>query len=220
MKIREAVYKFMEGYSKGIPSDDTRLRPRRVYSALLNSRARVLADALPDVSEHNYYTLPCVPLEETTAHQCGCIPVEGCFYYKTKCDLPESITKGKMLISDVTTLDGTIRFSQIEWNQIKYTQYDKFTAKDPKYFIRNNTLFLVNVPKKLKVISIRGLFEDISDVSEDCYLCEREEENCIPALDREFPVDRKYFNRICQLTRFELFGIQGTNDKEPNNQED
>lgn len=220
MKIREAIYKFLSGYAGGIPSDDVRLRPRRVYSALLNSRARILADALPNVSEHNYFTLPCVPLEETTAHDCGCIPVAGCFYYKTKCTLPESITKDTMLISDVTTLDGTTRFSQIQWNAIYYSQHDKFTAKNPKYFVRNNTLYLVNVPNKLKVVSIRGLFSDLTEISEDCYLCDREEEACIPMLDREFPVDRKYFNRICQLTRFELFGDQGVNDKQPNNQED
>lgn len=214
MKIREAIFKFYEG----IPSDDVRIRPRKIYSALLDARARVLADALPSVSEHNYYTLTCVPLEETTAHECGCIPVAGCNYYKTKCTLPESVTKDEMLISDVTTLDGNIRFSQVKWNQIKYSQFDTYTSSDPKYFIRNGKLFLVNVPHALKVISVRGLFEDISKISEDCYLCDQDDE-CIPALDREFPIDRKYLPRLYQIVRFELYG-PGGNDKQPNSQDE
>lgn len=218
MTIREVVYKFLSDYSSGIPSDDTRLRPRKVYSALQDARARILADALPNVSEHNYFTLTCVSLEETTAHECGCIPVDGCFYYKASCQLPQTITNSKELISDVTTLDGNIRFSQVDWNEIKYSQYDKYTANDPKYFIRNGFVYLVNVPKRLEVVSIRGLFDDILSISSDCYECD-EAYQCGSALDKEFPIDRKYMPRIYQVARF-ILGGEGKEDKIPNNSED
>lgn len=204
MKIREVVFRFLTDYASNIPSGAV-IRPRKIYSALKDARARVLADALPNVSEHNYYTLPCVPLVETTAHECGCIPVDGCKYYKTACTLPQTITKDRSLISDITTLDGNIRFSQIAWDQVKYTQYDKYTSKDPKYFIRNDQVFLINVPKRLEVISIRGLFDD-TIFSDTCFECSQD---CKSALDHEFPIDRKYIPRIFQITLY-LLGYGGT----------
>jgi len=213
MTIREIVYEFLEQHSAGIPTDDTRLRPRRVYSAVKAARARILADASErgPLSEYNYTTLGCVPLVQTSAHECGCIQKGTCRYYKTKCKLPQTVTANDKLIRSVTTPDGSIQFSQISWERVKYSEYDSFTASNPKYFVRNGYLYLINVPEDLTIITVTGLFEDILDLSSDCYKCEQTD--CTSALDKEFSIDRKYVPRLHELTRFMLFGVQGKNDK-------
>lgn len=199
-----------------IPSDDLRLRPRRIYAALTAARSRVLADAIERgyVSDFNYTTLPCVPLEETTAHECGCIPANGCAYLKTSCELAHTIGDNSSMIRDVTGLDlrwtdqEPIIFSKTDWDRIKYHKYDKYTATRPRYFIRNNRLFFV-VPdslKRLKTVTVRMLTDDPVTVQQDCNFCTQDvQTDCTSALDYDFPLDQKYLFRVIELTRYELF---------------
>ena len=56
------------------------------------------------------------------------------------------------LIQSVTTLDGSVIFSEISWTEKKYKSANKYTANKPDYYIRNNYLYITH-KSGLKVIS-------------------------------------------------------------------
>jgi hypothetical protein len=208
MTVREYIHRVWQKFEDGMPSDDARLRQRRVYSALLSARAFVLDKFIRqgNISEWNYTTLSCVPLEKTTAHECGCIPVQDCSYYKTSCELPDTMGQSNTTIKDVTTVDGTVQFGQTTWGGIKYDAYNRYTAKAPRYFIKNNRIFLVNVPySDLRVITLRGVFSDPVRALQNCTQCpDSQAEPCLSLLDSQFPIESRFDAEIIQLAMAEL----------------
>jgi hypothetical protein len=217
MTVREAIASITHDYSKGVPSDDSRLRPRRVYAALLNARADVLYKrGLTKMSnEHNFTTLPCVPIVEASHAECPCIPIPNCYNFRTECQIPIPLGEGDGLIQDVTTYDGSIRFSRIDFGQVRYLGHERYTGKQPKYYIRNRYLYLINVPERLKIITIRLLAEDPSDAG--CSLCGSSQASpaCFP-LDQEFSIDRKYFGAVKELAIRQLFATSSPQDAQNN----
>lgn len=210
MVVREIVHKVIDQL-RGIPTDDNRLRPRRVYSALVSAKARVLKDAIKEVSDLNYTTLDCVPLERTTAYECGCIPAVGCFYHRTTCEITSPVGIGKHIIRRVTTLDGR-EFSYTEWDRVRLHAYDKYTANTNKYFIRNNRIYLVGATPDLEVVTIVGIFADPVTVRDQCSKCETNTStNCVSYLDQEFDLDQAYMMRVLELAKMELYA----NNSEP-----
>lgn len=218
MTVREVIHIITDEYAKGIPSDDTTLRPRRVYAALRAARSRVLSDAIRKhgvLNELNYTTLPCVGIEKVEAHECSCIPIAGCHYFRSTCKLPDPLADFDESLTDVATYDGSIRFSRIDFARINYAQSDRYTAKSPKYFIRNGYLYLINVPKLLKTVLIRMAAVDPTDVS--CSICHNQQ-TCVSPLDLPFAADEKYILPIVQLAGTLLFKTNTRNDAENNNQ--
>lgn len=217
MTVREAIHRVWQKFTDGTPSDDSRLRARRVYSALLSARAFVIDKFLrtTKLTEWNYTTLSCVPLEKTTAHECGCIPAAGCSYYKTTCTLPDTL--GTTSMKDVTTLDGLVQFSETTWGDLKYTAYNKYTSKSPKFFVKNNRIFLVDVPyDDLKVISLRGVFSDPIAARANCTQCpDSSEAGCLSLLDTQFPIESRFESEVIERATMELQKIaeqDATND--------
>lgn len=208
MTIREAIQAVTHDYSKGVPSDDSRLRPRRVYAALLNARAAVLfkRGLNKSANEYNFTTLPCVPIVEASSAECPCVPVANCYNFRTECQMPVPLGEGDGLIQDVTSYDGSIRFSRVDFSSVKYLGHERYTAASPKFYIRNRYLYLINVPQRLKMITVRLLAEDPSDTG--CSVCGNTPTSaaCSP-LDQEFNLDRKYFNDVKALVIRQLFSL-------------
>lgn len=221
MTVREAIQMVTHDYAKGVPSDDSRLRPRRVYAALLNARAAVLfkRGLTKTANENNFTTLPCVPIVDASMAECPCVPIPSCFNLRTECQIPIPLGDGDGLIQDVTSFDGSIRFSRIDFGQVKYIGHDRFTSKQPKFYVRNRYLYLINVPERLKMITIRLLAEDPSD--QGCSVCGSGGQNlgCNP-LDAEFSLDRKYFNDVKQLVIRQLFSLNTPMDANNNKIDD
>lgn len=221
MTIREAIQLITHDYSRGVPTDDSRLRNRRVYAALLNARAVVLhkRGLTRMANDQNYTTLPCVPIVDASMSDCPCVPIAGCYNLRTECQIPIPLGEGDGLIQDVTTYDGSIRFSRIDFGQVKYIGHNRYTSKQPLYYIRNRYLYLINVPERLKMITIRLMAEDPSDTG--CSICGDSPVpggGCNP-MDREFNLDRKLFDAVKELAIRQLFTLNTQNDG-ANNQKD
>lgn len=216
MTVRESIQLIIDEYAKGVPSDDNRLRPRRVYAALKNARAMVLAQVYEKhgkVSAYNHTTLPCVKLKRVTAKELGCPSLEGCYYYTTECELPPFV--GKL---EVFTQDASIQFSEVEHGDIHYVRHSKYTARMPRWFIQNGSLRLINVPELLSFVTIRGAFEDPTEVRSACYNCD-----CGPCenpLDQQFPFERRYQTPILVNAYRQLFVTQTQQDRINNGVED
>lgn len=209
MTVREFIHRVWQKFEDGMPSDDARLRQRRVYSALLSARAFVLDKFIRkgNLSEWNYTTLSCVPVERTTAHECGCLPVQDCYYYKTSCELPDTMGQSMTSIKDVTTLDGLVQFGQTTWGGVKFDQYNKYTQKSPRFFIKNNRIFLVNSPfDSLQVITLRGVFSDPVRALQNCTYCQEPgtDSDCLSLLDSNFPIEARFESEIIQIAASEL----------------
>jgi len=220
MTVREAISRVTSLRDEGVSSDDSRLRPRWAYSVLRSARAAVLRDELRkrnSLSEFNYTTIPCAELEKVSAHQCGCIEAAGCYYFRVKCTLPASIGDTDTQIADVTTLDGRVRFSPTQWRAAKYHSSDRYTSASPRFFIRNNQIYLIGNEPELKYVTIRGLFEDPVEALSRCRACAEDEgKACIEALDQEFSIEPDLFQKVAQITYAELFGVQGREDTTSN----
>ena len=227
MKVVEIIQRVQSLYSKGCQSDDTRLSPRHIYSKLISLRSKYIsqqAKKKQKINQWNFQTLPCVELIKTDIHNCPCIPPIGCRVLRTKYPLPKPLTDlNRHLIQSVTSLDGTIIFSEIQWDEVKYKASSKYTATKPDFFIRDGYLYLVGLTQRMRhldIITITGLWEDplvsysfIGKCEEGCTDCE----DCTSALDKDFPIDGENVDWIISEAAEELISYYNQNKEDLTN---
>lgn len=216
MIIEKIIQRVQSLYSKGVQSDDTRLATRHIYNTLLGLRSRLLVQKInkrQPVSQWVYQTLPCVELVKAQPHECPCLPMVGCVIMRTKEPLPQPIT-GLMqghILQSVTSLDGSIIFSETTWEDKKYKKGSKYTANKPDFFIRNGYLY-ITTSKAPKAITITGIFQDPVDVyfypgvcSQDCN--EKDGVGCLECtspLEMELPFENDMESTLVEMAAKEL----------------
>lgn len=206
--VGDAIQRVQSLYSRGVHSDDTRLTSRHIYSALVTARAVLIRQRAEkqQLSQWMYQSIPCVELIDSPKHECPCIPTNGCSVLRTKYKLPKPVTGlSDVLIQSVTTLDGNITLDPSTFETEKYAGGNKFTAKKPTYYIRNEYLY-ITIYKKLQVITLSGIFEDPIDAQlypsfcpSDCPECE-----CKSPFDSPFPIDGDLIRPLLQVANDEL----------------
>jgi len=211
MLISEIIQRIQSLYSKGVQSDDSRLTSRHIYNKMLTVRTKLIsqkAKKKQKISQWNYQTIPCIELEKASVHECPCLPPIGCSILKTKQPLPQPLTDlNKHLLQSVTSIDGSIIYSEVGWTEKKYKSANKYTANKPDYYIRNDYLYIThrNGPK---IIAITGLFEDPLEAENypsfcpdnDCEDCE----DCSSPLDKDFPIDVDLVDTLIEMSVNEL----------------
>lgn len=225
MLVREIIENITFAYSKGVPSDDSRLPPRLVYSMLLPTRALLLGQKLKGkakVSDWNYQTISCVEMIEVTGQNCPCMPPIGCKMLKSKYRLPEPITDySRDTITFVGTTDGSISFPQTSFNAKRFKKGNKFTARQEDYFIRDGYLFItLKDMNPITVIMVVGLFEDPFEVKNFDKFCPSCEDclECNSFLDTDFPIDTDLIPTLTGmvLERIYQYFAQSIEDKSNN----
>lgn len=226
ISIAEAIQSVQSLYSKGVQSKDTRLSSRHIYSSLVTARAKVLKQQVnkrQKINDWCYQPLSCVELIEAPIHECPCAPKDGCLILRTKDKLPSPISNlDKLLIQYVVTIDGGVKLDKTEFENVKYASGNKFTSKKPKYYIKNQYLY-VTIYKKLQAISMNILANDPLHVHQfpsfcgDCDDCK-----CKSVYDYEFPIDRDSFGDVLKLAEQELIIMfpQMREDKQANGSDD
>ena len=126
MIIEEAIARVQSLYSKGVESDDSRLRPRHIYNKLVSMRSKLMfqkANKRQPFSRWSYVVLACVEVVEAPQTECPCLPDLGCLFYRSKYPIPEPIhgLYGP-LIKPISTLDGSQHFSLVQWESAKYSK--------------------------------------------------------------------------------------------------
>lgn len=211
MKISEIIQRILSLYNKGVQSDDNRLTHRHIYNKMLTVRSKLIsqeAKKRQKVNQWSYQTLDCVELIPASVHECPCLPPVGCEILRTKYPIPKPLTDlNSHLIQSVTSIDGTIVFSEIGWIEKKYKSSNKYTANKPDYYIRNDYMYITVQRTKLKVISITGLFDDPLVAKNFPTLCECIDcDDCISPLDMEFPIDNDMIDTLVDMCKEELVG--------------
>jgi len=208
--IKVLIQRVQSLYSKGVQSDDSRLRPRHIYSILQSVRATLLkrkSSSRDHFSDWEKQVIHCVELIKAEAHECPCVPPKGCTILRSKYKIPKPLSvKGKDTIESVSTITGSILFSKTSWEEKKYKSGNKYTSGTPDYYIRGEYLYLTS-QTFLKVIAISGVFEDPIQVQsfiglckEDCIDCE----DCIAYQDLLFPINSDLESPLIALTLQEL----------------
>ena len=233
MIIKEIIQRVQSLYSKGVQSDDTSLAKRQIYSKILTARARLITQKFnkrQKVSQWSYQTIDCIELIKAQPYECPCLPAVGCTILRTKLELPVPLTgtlDGHMLQS-VTSLEGSVVFSETTWKNKKYAVGSKYTSAKPDFYIRNNYLY-VTVKGAPKVVSITGLFEDPLEADKYPTICGAEacvedtegevEVNdhcpeCISPLDLDLPIDKSMVETLIEMAANELIAVfsQGRED--------
>jgi hypothetical protein len=205
MLTREIIDRVQSLYSKGIKSDDSRLRNRHIFSKL-NSVAVMLisqkAKKKQFLSLNNYQTLSCVKLIKASVHQCPCAPAKGCNFYISELPIPNIISNlNGLLINYVSNLTGKIIFNYKEWENFKYLKGEKYTQYDPYYTFVNNHL-LVYYKDSPEIVAIQAVFENMF-VSTLFNTCEKQP-TCLSPLDFDFPIESDLVEPLIEITVLEL----------------
>jgi len=207
--IGEVVQRFQSGYSKGIPSKDTRLSPRYIYSAIKNARSELIrqkSNKNQRLSDWIYQTLYCIELEKVSTNiSNNGIQTTGSVL-RSKKEIPQPIADMDAdLFENITTIDGATNLSYTSFTNSGYTKGNKYTSKARQVYIRDRRVYVTNT-LALKGITTNGIFEDPLEVYlfnldnyPDCPEC-----RCKPAWDIEFPLDGNLLHTLMMLARDEL----------------
>lgn len=227
MTIGEYIQRVQSLYSKGIQSDDSRLSSRHIYDKLLSVRSKLLSQKLnkkQKISQWNYQPLRCVEMESVPLAECPCLPPIGCTIYRSKNKLPKPLVDlTKHMISSVTSLDGRLRFEEVNWKELKYKSGNKYTSKKPDYFIRDGYLYISKITEDIPIILyVEGLFEDPVEAYEFVSYCDdSDSELCYNIKDLEFPFDLDSKDTLIEIAANELIGVfnQSLEDRTNNSQD-
>ena len=204
-------------------SDDSGWSQRQVLFHLIRYRAALIQqkeEAGKKLSRFNYQTIPCIPLIETDVNECPCAPASGCKFLKTKWILPKPVSHFK----SITSIDGGITYSFVEWDKFKYKINSRFESQSTKpYYTTKNTgsgvyIYVYNDQHK-EFITPTSIFENPIDVQRypDC---EGKVEICIKPLDLEWIMDPDLLMAVYDLSFRNLFRIKSMVSDLMNNDND
>lgn len=190
MNLKKHIYSIKNIISKGASSDDLRVTNRLIAHNFTLARAMMVKrriDKSHNISDSNYQSI-CIPLELATYDQCANIPSAlGCQVLRSTCKIPKEI---------VTRWDTTIKARFLDYTEIpkgtpnktKYSKYSLTNKETPYYFLKDNYLYVLNTSSTLKLIIIKGIWEDPTNLNSDCAL---QAENNLPCniWSDEFPLD-------------------------------
>lgn len=206
MTVGELIQRVQSLYSHGVQSDDSRLSSRHIYNKLKSVRMKLLYDDLKkkkSVNAINYQTLPCVELIKANIQECGnCLPTLGCDLLRSKLELPKTASDGLAnYIESVTSVDGTIRYTETQWSAKKYKKGNKYTSHIPDFYLRNNFLYITWVMGP-RILTITGLFEDPIEVATYPSACKKKE--CLNPYTLEFPIEGRFIEALIEIAYREL----------------
>lgn len=222
MKIRELVQRVQSNYSKGVHSDDTRLRPRHIYSTALSVRSVLIEQKVnknKEISQWMYQNLECVEMINSPLSDCPCVPPTGCVFLRSKQKLPEPITGlQNTMIASVTSISG-YKFDKTTFEDFEYEENRKYSSKKLKYFIKNQYLYILakNYPE---VVTVRGMFNDpLAYKNFTSCGCEEDEisENCESILDSEFTIDAELLEYLIENVSSKLVDEFNTRKEDQTN---
>ena len=207
MIVRQLIDRIQELYSKGVPSDDSRLSNRHIYNKLMSVRSRLMSEKARKRQAIRYQFLPCIQLIDAPISECCCIPDNACKVRRSKHKLPRlMMAMDDYLISFVATLNRK------NINKINPTDIDhiisgsKYAKKSTFYYIQNDYLYIVG-NDKLEIVMMEALFEgDIPQYFIDCCDETGVVTDCVSPLDKEFSIDSELIEPLITLSKEELIG--------------
>jgi len=184
-------------YEKNISQSDKFLSNIQIFSKLISSRNRIIAQ---ESSRNNTISDWCYQSVNVLLED-GNEGFDASSYAKSVrqsiLSIPEIITDlTKPLIKSVGSVDGRNLFYKTTWDQKKNIIGNKYIHKRVFYYIYNDYLYILN-NINLNSVVITAVFADPNNSLID---------NSLPLLDRRFVADARMLDNIVALTVEELSG--------------
>jgi len=203
MTLGEVLSRIQSEYSKGVPSQVTRLNNRTIYSILAPIRSKLLTQAIDKrqrLSEWDYQTLSCIELQPAELTDCpNCVPT-GCSVYKSLQPFPAIIASSmRDVVKSVTSVDGYTLFDPTEWSHFRVKSFEKYTSKSREYFFHNEYLWVLDdkVSTGLnKRITVVAAFND----PVQAWLYPQCDEDCVDIFEKSYPLNGKFLDAAITLT--------------------
>lgn len=143
-------------------SDDEQISGREMKFKINIMRAMLIkreVDKKKTLDVETIQDLQCVPVELTDKAECCEIEID-CVILRTKNKIPKLLDANfHNMLTYAGTIDGNQQFQQSTYETIVWSQYEKWTSKLPRYFEKNQRLYIIN-KDFVDNIRIRGVFED------------------------------------------------------------
>lgn len=211
MLIRVAIQRVQSLYSKGVQSRSSRLSNRNIYYKLISTRSTLHTNEKKKkfkISQWTYQTLPCIELIPVPLNECPCTLQSGCMILRSKYPIPSIMTQAdKHIIQSVTSPEGKLNLTEINYEDIKYQKGNKYTSTDPSFFFRPvgvDVYLYVTVITRLSSIAMVALFDNPLEAYLFPSLCDPNPYLCLSYLDFEFPMDEDQINSLIQIAATEL----------------
>ena len=214
--LNEMIYDIKNPGFGGFQSDDVQLSDRQVAYWINDARDALIGQllssgkAIPDsIVQH----LECVELECVDASECCEITTCHSILKSTQ-KLPRTIQRNdRNTILSVETLDKVKSFSETTYSRAKVNKYNKYTGDKPRWFIKNDYLYVIN-EKILEYVSVSGIFED---PTEAILFTKCDGSPCF-TWDSDYPVTQRMSRLITSMVLQERLGIvqQSPNDTSNN----
>lgn len=209
IKVREVIERVQSLYSKGLKSSDSRLSSRHIYSVLLGVRATLIKNQINKkqfLSDWSYSVNNCVEMIKVSSIECSCFTHLGCPIYRSKNKLPEILTNLDLHLVDwVMKVDNSQIIEPTFRAENLYNKGNKYTSKKLKYVIENGYLYINSVSSP-GVIRLKYIASDPIQAQTFEDKCESKED-CLPAQERLFMIDRDLLTPLIQLSSQELIEI-------------
>lgn len=207
MLVSEGIQRVQSAYSKGMPSDDTRLSNRHVYSKLRSVRIRILSQTISKkqmVSQWCYQPVT-VTMSLAPMHECAEISSETCKVLKSTKPIPQIFTSlNRHMIQSVTSVDGSHGFGETNWETIRHNRKGrKYAQSLSEFYIKNGFLYITVKKIQAKVL-LTALFNDPIAAKVYSDACGNVTNSCASYLDYDLCIDGKMEEVIIDLTKDEF----------------
>lgn len=202
-------------------SDDSNFTDQYLYKLLVDARATLLrrrSDKRNAIAPYVWQTL-CVPLSESTFHNCDCISI-GCSVLKSTIKIPHVLMSRNNAQIRVTDLAGRSIPYTTEMD-LQNNQYSKVKKDKTTWTIIGDYLYVFNDLNRAYVM-VRGVFEDPAELATIATCGSGNTSTCYDLLNEDFPLDGDLNNALYKLVSEDL-GItfqvtpDDSNDAKSNN---
>ncbi len=201
MIIGDIIQRIQSLYSKGVQSDDTRLKSRHIYNVLITNRNNKLSTVYR-LGYSNYQELSCVELEEVSPSLCDCIPF-NCTVKRSKYPIPVLLQIGTdIAVKRISSIDGKVIFSKTSLEKLSRLKGNRYTSNNPFFYVRDNYLYIEN-RKGIDVVSVEAIFADPVEAYLHPSYCDLNND-CTSILEKRFPIDDSLIETVVRSTVYEL----------------
>lgn len=211
--LNELVYDIKNPGFGGFQSDDIQVSDRQVAYWVNDARDLLIGQLLSSgksIPETIVQHLECVQLECLDPAECCDITSTKKVLRSTQ-KLPRTIQRNnRNTILSVTSPDKSKSFSQTNYFRRRTNSYNKYTSDEPRWFIKNDYLYIVN-ELILEYVSVSGIYEDPTEV---ILFTNCDGEPCF-TWDSDYPITQRMARTITTMVLQERLGVtqQAPNDQ-------
>lgn len=161
----EIIYNIKNLLAGGVTSDDTKLSNEQWSFIIDYYRAKLFKQEADKGRIITLYDQPLglVDLIQADRNECCLLPFKGSCILRTRLKIPIPLQTGTDLnITHVGLVNG-LPIMNDKINAIQWSNANKYTGKEAKWYYYNGYVYLVNPPSDMiDTIVIRGVFQDPS----------------------------------------------------------